>query len=208
VDFTPADGAITTAKLADGAITGAKIADRTIGKEKIILGTIMEGEIANGAIHTAKLANGAVTSEKLHSNKAALRNNLGLGGNNDVGFKNVTLNGDGACAVTWLRTEGPINERCMQAIYHGGHLHFIHRNANNTERRRTLNLLNDGTVQIESGRDLQLGNGPGPSLNMAGSGWSSGPGGGGSVNVTITAPATLIIRAQNGQNFKIPAWPA
>jgi|GEM_PF-2508725 len=174
VDFTPADGAITTAKLANGAITGAKIADRTIAKEKIILGTIMEGEIANGAIHTAKLANGAVTPEKLHSNKAALRNNLQLGANDTVAVKSVRLNGGGASAVTWLRTEGAVNERCMEAIYHGGHLHFIHRNANNSERQRSLNLLIDGTVQIQHGRDLQLGNGPGGQLQMNGSGWSSG----------------------------------
>ena len=52
---TPADGTVTTAKVADGAITAAKIAD----------GTVVASEIASNAITTAKINADAVTGAKI-----------------------------------------------------------------------------------------------------------------------------------------------
>ena len=79
----PADGSITSAKIADGTIvaadiavdgvTGAAIAPAAVGSTEILDGSIQTADVANGAITQAKLdaavsfplADGAVTSLKI-----------------------------------------------------------------------------------------------------------------------------------------------
>ena len=65
---TPADGSVTTVKIADynvaiagTGVTTAKIVDGAITSAKIENGTIEEADIANSAITSIKIANGTVT---------------------------------------------------------------------------------------------------------------------------------------------------
>ena len=65
---TPADGSVTTVKIADynvaiagTGVTTAKIVDGAITSAKIANGTIVEADIADSAITSIKIANGTVT---------------------------------------------------------------------------------------------------------------------------------------------------
>lgn len=71
----PADGSVTTAKLADGAVTSLKVADGTIGvadiatdgvgAAEIVADAVGTSEIAANGVGTAEIADGAVTQAKL-----------------------------------------------------------------------------------------------------------------------------------------------
>jgi hypothetical protein len=61
----PADGSITTPKLADGAVTTAKVLDGGVGTVDIADGAVTSPKLAAGSVGTAQLADGAVTSAKL-----------------------------------------------------------------------------------------------------------------------------------------------
>jgi len=82
---TPADGSVTTVKIADANVTTAKIADSNVTTAKIATGAVTDvklatdsvipakiqasavqtAKIADGAVTTAKIADGAVTSSKI-----------------------------------------------------------------------------------------------------------------------------------------------
>ena len=62
---TPADGSITTAKLADDAVTAAKIADGAVGTAAIASGGVDTAELAADAVTGAKIADDAVDTEHL-----------------------------------------------------------------------------------------------------------------------------------------------
>ena len=69
---TPADGSVTTVKIADynvaiagTGVTTAKIVDGAITSAKIANGTIVAGDIENGAITTDKILNSNVTTDKI-----------------------------------------------------------------------------------------------------------------------------------------------
>ncbi|MBQ9387128.1 MAG: hypothetical protein IJU01_00525 [Lachnospiraceae bacterium] len=61
----PADGSITTDKLATGAVTNAKIADATIDGAKMRDGAVYASKIANNAVTEAKIQASAVSTEKM-----------------------------------------------------------------------------------------------------------------------------------------------
>lgn len=60
---TPADGSVTSDKLADGSVTSAKLANLSVSNAKIQQGAVTNGKLADGSVTTAKLANGSVTSD-------------------------------------------------------------------------------------------------------------------------------------------------
>ena len=62
---TPADGSITTAKLADDAVTAAKIADGAVGTAAIAAGGVDTSELAADSVTQAKIAAGAVGTNEL-----------------------------------------------------------------------------------------------------------------------------------------------
>ena len=62
---TPADGSITTAKLADAAVTEIKIASDAVTQAKIADNAIGNAQMQSGAIHDAELNTNAVTSAKI-----------------------------------------------------------------------------------------------------------------------------------------------
>ena len=78
ISLLPADGSVTTAKIADGAVTTVKVADGTITTAKILDSAVTAAKIADsgvttakindGAITTAKIVDGAVTADKLDTN--------------------------------------------------------------------------------------------------------------------------------------------
>ena len=59
---TPADGSITTAKLANGAVTNAKVANDAIDSTKLAGGAVVGAAIADGAVSTAKISGLSGTS--------------------------------------------------------------------------------------------------------------------------------------------------
>ena len=65
---TPADGSITTAKLANNAVSTAKIADNAITTAKLADGAVGTADLAANAVETAKIKDGAVTQAKMASN--------------------------------------------------------------------------------------------------------------------------------------------
>src|SRR5260364_280878 len=56
LDFTPADGSITTPKLADDAVTSSKIAYSAVTSSKIAGGAVTSSEIASGAVTSSEIA--------------------------------------------------------------------------------------------------------------------------------------------------------
>ena len=58
VSGTPADGSITTAKLANDAVTNAKIADDAIEEEQIADGEVKTAALADDSVTLAKMASG------------------------------------------------------------------------------------------------------------------------------------------------------
>ena len=72
---TPADGSVTTVKIADANVTTAKIADSNVTTAKIATGAVTDVKLATdsvipakiqaSAVQTAKIADGAVTSLKI-----------------------------------------------------------------------------------------------------------------------------------------------
>ena len=78
IEQLPADGTVTTKKLAPSAITNEKIANGAVTGDKIATGTITEDNIkdkslsqnviADGAVNTGIIQDGAVTTEKLADN--------------------------------------------------------------------------------------------------------------------------------------------
>ena len=65
---TPADGSITTAKLATGAVTAAKIASNTITSTQIAANAIGNSELGSGAVQATNIAGGAVGSTQIATN--------------------------------------------------------------------------------------------------------------------------------------------
>ena len=65
--FTVANGAITTAKLADDAVTGAKIADNAITAAHIADGTIIAADIADGSVTSAKILDGTIVDADINA---------------------------------------------------------------------------------------------------------------------------------------------
>lgn len=66
----PADGTITTVKLADNAVTSVKIADGAVAGADLADGGVATVDIANAAVTSIKLADGAVTGAKLAAGAA------------------------------------------------------------------------------------------------------------------------------------------
>jgi hypothetical protein len=64
----PADGSITTAKLADGAVTSAKIATDAVDAAAIATGAVGSAEILNGSIATADIADGTIAAADMGFN--------------------------------------------------------------------------------------------------------------------------------------------
>ena len=64
---TPADGSITTAKLADDAVTQAKIASGAVGSVEIADDAVTQAKVGSAAIGTTELAADAVTQAKIAS---------------------------------------------------------------------------------------------------------------------------------------------
>lgn len=64
-EVTPADGAITAAKIAADAITSSELADGAITAAKLADNAITAAKIAADAITAAKLATGCITSDEL-----------------------------------------------------------------------------------------------------------------------------------------------
>ncbi|MFA5139068.1 MAG: hypothetical protein WC728_07535 [Elusimicrobiota bacterium] len=62
---TPADGTVTSAKLADGAVATDKLASAAVTSAKLADGAVIEAKLYTGAVTTDKLASAAVTSAKL-----------------------------------------------------------------------------------------------------------------------------------------------
>src|SRR5437773_289848 len=60
-----ADGAATTPKLGDAAVTVAKLADNAVTSAKILDGAVTSGDILDGTITATDLAAGAITKAKL-----------------------------------------------------------------------------------------------------------------------------------------------
>jgi len=61
----PADGSITTQKLADGAVTTPKLATNSVGSVHVVDRSLGGVDLAAGAVGSNELANGAVTTAKL-----------------------------------------------------------------------------------------------------------------------------------------------
>lgn len=61
----PADGSVTTVKLATGAVTTEKIADGAVTADKIADNSITSSEIQDNAVITDKIQDFAVTSDKI-----------------------------------------------------------------------------------------------------------------------------------------------
>jgi len=72
---TPADGSVTTVKIADynvaiagTGVTTAKIVDGAVTTAKILDGTIVAGDLASNSVITAKVADLNITADKLAAN--------------------------------------------------------------------------------------------------------------------------------------------
>ena len=65
ISSTPADGSITTDKLASNAVTNSKIANGHITSAKLDTYAVTNVKIANDAVSTAKIADDAITTAKL-----------------------------------------------------------------------------------------------------------------------------------------------
>ena len=65
---TPADGSITTSKLADGAVTTPKIADEAVTTAKIDDGAVTAVKVAANTLTSTQIASGAIGEDELASN--------------------------------------------------------------------------------------------------------------------------------------------
>jgi hypothetical protein len=70
---TPADGSVSTGKIADGAVSAAKLATNAVETAKINDGAVTPAKLAANAVETAKIANDAVTYDKLQNVSATAR---------------------------------------------------------------------------------------------------------------------------------------
>jgi hypothetical protein len=86
------DGAITSAKIANGTIGEADIADSAITSAKIANGTIVAGDIADGAITSAKILDGTIAAVDI-ANGAVTTDKIGTGTivNNNIASNTITL---------------------------------------------------------------------------------------------------------------------
>lgn len=62
---TPADGSVTTPKIADNAVTSAKLGGGAVGTPNLADQSVTSAKIADGAVGTTDLADSAVTSAKI-----------------------------------------------------------------------------------------------------------------------------------------------
>src|SRR5260363_269423 len=108
--FPPADGSITTPKLADDAVTSSKIAYGAIVNNKIAGGAVTSSEIAYGAVTSSKIAYGAVVD--------------------NIGYKPLSPENDQAIDGTlnvryWLHIRN-LNDSALRSAHHNdGTIGFV-----------------------------------------------------------------------------------
>jgi len=172
------------------------------------LGSDADMSIPDGSITTEKLANGAVSAEKLHSDKAALRNALGLGEQSNVTHAGYTVKAlEPHGADIWLQRDSSAdNQRKFWITWHGGTLYLRTMNDDDSIKAQPIKIESSGQVvfgtdvALESGRVLQLGQPFGPPMTLVG------------VNeggfVTIESAGSLTFKAADGRSYKVPCWVA
>src|SRR5260363_9335 len=120
LDFTPADGSITTPKLADDAVTSSKIAYSAVTSSKIAGGAVTSSEIASGAVASSEIAYGAVTSSKIAYGAVV----------DNIGYKPLSPENDQAIDGTlnvryWLHIRN-LNDSALRSAHHNdGTIGFV-----------------------------------------------------------------------------------
>ncbi|CCD30222.1 hypothetical protein CAGGBEG34_590003 [Candidatus Glomeribacter gigasporarum BEG34] len=120
LDFTPADGSITTPKLADDAVTSSKIAYSAVTSSKIAGGAVTSSEIASGAVTSSEIAYGAVTSSKIAYGAVV----------DNIGYKPLSPENDQAIDGTlnvryWLHIRN-LNDSALRSAHHNdGTIGFV-----------------------------------------------------------------------------------
>ena len=110
---TPADGSITTAKLADTAVTTAKLASGSVTNVKIGASEITGNKLADETVSTGKIADDAITAEKLAvSGNGTSGQALVSDGDGTFSWSTITASvGDGVVTTAKLAADAVTNAK-------------------------------------------------------------------------------------------------
>jgi hypothetical protein len=180
----PADGSITTAKLADGAVTSAKIAAGAVDTTALGSGAVTSAKIASGAVDTTALGAGAVTTAKI-ADSAVTGDKIAGGEITADKLADETITGDKVAdgAITYAK----IQDVAATSI--------VGRSAGSSGVSAAISASSDGDVLRRSGGSLGFGSIPASSI---GSGQLSNARGGTGLDTSSAANGQLLIGNGSG----------